>query len=91
VDLVDDHRLDRAQHLPAPGGGDHEVQRLGGGDEEVGRPADHVGPLAGRGVAGADAHRQFRRRETQFGGSLGDLPQGPHQVLGDVDCQSPQW
>jgi hypothetical protein len=90
VDLVDDHRLDRAQHLAAAGGGDHEVQRLGGGDEEVGRAADHVGPLAGRGIARADAHRQVRRREAQFGGDLGDLPQGPLQVFGDVDRQSPQ-
>ena len=54
VDLVDDHRLDRAQHRPAPGGGDQQIERLGGGDQEVGRAADHRRPLAGRGVAGPD-------------------------------------
>ena len=38
VDLVDDHRLDRAQHV-AGAGGQHQVQRLGRGDQDVGRVA----------------------------------------------------
>jgi hypothetical protein len=90
MDLVDDHRLHRPQHGPAPGGGDHQVQRLRRGDEEVRRAAHHEGPLAAAGVARPHRHRQFRRRVTQFGGHLGDLPQGPVEVLGDVDGQGPQ-
>ena len=36
VDLVDDHVLDRCEHL-AGVRGEHQVQRLGCGDEDVGR------------------------------------------------------
>ena len=56
VDLVDDHRLHVRQHL-ARRRGQHQVERLGGGDQDVGRiPADGR-PLALGGVAGADARR----------------------------------
>ncbi len=41
VDLVDDHRLDPAQRLAGPGG-EHQVERLGRGDEDVGRVADEL-------------------------------------------------
>ena len=56
VDLVDDHRLDPAQHLARLRRED-QVQRLGGGDEDVGRRAAHGGAVALRCVAGADRHR----------------------------------
>ena len=42
VDLVDDHGLDAAQRLPRRGG-EHQVERLGRGDEDVGRVADEHG------------------------------------------------
>ena len=42
VDLVDDHRLDAAQRL-AGRRGEHEVERLGRGDEDVGRVAHEAG------------------------------------------------
>ena len=50
VDLVDDHRLDPAQGLTGLRG-QHQVQRLGRGDQQVGRVADELAPLVGRGVA----------------------------------------
>ena len=54
VDLVDDHPPDVAQRLACPGR-EHEVERLGRGDEDVGRVAAERGAFLGRGVAGADA------------------------------------
>ena len=55
VDLVDDHGLDAPQGL-AGRRGEHQVERLGRGDEQVGRVAQHAPALVGRGVAGAHAH-----------------------------------
>ena len=55
VDLVDDHRLDAAEHL-AGARGEDQVQRLGRRDQDVGRPARHRRALALGRVAGADAH-----------------------------------
>ena len=37
VDLVDDDRVDAAEHGPGRGRGEEQVERLGGGDQEVGR------------------------------------------------------
>ena len=58
VDLVDDHRLGAGQEL-ASLRGQHQVQRLGRGDEDVGRMASHRSAFALRGVAGADRHRDI--------------------------------
>jgi hypothetical protein len=87
MDLVDDDGLDRAEHGPAAGRVDQQVERLGRGDHEVRRPPHHRGPLARGGVAGAHAHPQLGRGAAQLGRHLGDLPQGALQVLGDVDGQ----
>ncbi len=56
VDLVDDHRLDARQRL-AGRRGQHQVERLGRGDQDVGRVPAHRGALALRRVAGAHRHR----------------------------------
>ena len=53
VDLVDDDRLDVAQHV-ARLRGQHEVQRLGRGDQHVGRRAADRHALLLRRVAGPD-------------------------------------
>ncbi len=53
VDLVDDAPLDGSQRLPRARG-EHQVERLGRGDEHVGRRAEHrLALLLGR-VAGPD-------------------------------------
>ena len=52
VDLVDDHRVDVRQRLAGPGR-EQQVQRLRGGDEDVGGCARQLAALLGRGVAGA--------------------------------------
>ena len=60
VDLVDDHRLDRAQHL-AGAGGQHQVQRLGRGDQDVRRVAADRRALGLRRIAASqrDRHRRI--------------------------------
>ena len=56
VDLVDDHPPDAAERL-ARLRGEQEVEGLRRGDEDVGRAAQHLPALGGRGVAGAHADR----------------------------------
>ncbi len=80
VDLVDDHRLDAAEHL-ARAGGEHQVQRLGCGDEDVGRVARHGGALALGRVAGADAHAHTLHLRGRCGA---DAAQGRAEVALDV-------
>ena len=53
VDLVDDHPLDVGQDLARPRG-QHQVERLGRRDQDVGRLAQHLRALLLRRVAGAD-------------------------------------
>lgn len=53
--LVENHRLDPGQGLPSRGG-QHQEQRLGGGDQDVRRPGRHRAALGGRCVPRADAH-----------------------------------
>ena len=52
-------RLDSAQHLAALRG-EEQIERLGRGDQDVGRRAQHLAPLALVGVARAHADRQRR-------------------------------
>ena len=56
VHLVDDHGLDAAQRL-AGLRGQHQEERLGRRDEDVGRRGREPAALVGRRVAGADADR----------------------------------
>ena len=89
MDLVDDHGLDAAQRL-AGGRGEHQVERLGGGDEDVGRVAHEGAPLVGGRVPGADADRRLGVGLAQpLGGEAGPLQRGS-QVLLHVDGQGPQ-
>ncbi len=73
VDLVEDHRLGRPEDLPGLGG-QHQVERLGRGDEDVRGMAEHRRPLAGRGVAGPD-------RDADVGAHA---PEGDAEVALDV-------
>ena len=57
VDLVEDDRGDPRQHRPARPGAQHDVQALGGRDQDLRRPPAHPPALFGRRVAapGQDA------------------------------------
>ena len=84
VHLVDDHRLDAAQRLPR-GRGEQQEERLGRGDQDVRRGAGEQPPLVGRGVAGAHADGDLRRRDAEPAGGLPDAGQRRPQVALDVD------
>ncbi len=90
VNLIDDHRVNRAQRLAALGSGNQQVERLRGGDHEGAGASDHRLPLALRRIAGAHAEGDGRHRQPQFDGDLGDLDQGSLQVLCDIDRQGLQ-
>ena len=61
VDFIDDEVRHRSQRLACPTC-EHQVQRFGRRDENVGRLADDPLPLARGGVPRADGHRQRRER-----------------------------
>ena len=89
VDLVDDDGLDPGQRLGRRRG-QHQVEALGRGDEQIGRPADQLLSIPRRGVAGA--HRDLRRRHRlaePLGGER-DAGERRPEVLLDVERQRPQ-
>ncbi len=90
VDLVDDHRLDRAQHRPAPRGGEQQVERLGSRDDDLGAVTHHRGACRLGRVAVAHGDTQRRNLEAELGGDGGDLLQRRLEVLPDVDGERPQ-
>ncbi len=90
VDLVDDHDLDVSQGL-ARRRGEHQVERLGSGDQDVGRRLQHPAPVGGGGVARAHSDDRLVRQGSP--GLLGDAAHPRHRrtkVLLDVDRQCPQ-
>ena len=89
VDLVDDDGLDAAQRL-ARLRREHQVERLGRRDEEVGRAADEEAALLGRGVAGADADGRLVHGLAEALGGEADAGERRPQVLVDVDGEGPQ-
>ena len=90
VHLVDDHRVRTLQHGPRRWGRQQEVERLGGGHQQVGGRSAHGRPLGLGSVAGAHRDRQRRRRKSEPGRFLADAGQWHRQVLVDVDGQGPE-
>jgi hypothetical protein len=84
VDLVDDHRTHVAQAAAARLGGEQDEERLGGGDQDVGRLADRVPPLLHCGVAGAHGRTQRQGEVAVFLGGGEDLRQRVLEVALDV-------
>ena len=89
VDLVDDDRLDADKGLSRRRG-EHQVERLGRGDQQIGRAPDQLLAVVGRRVAGThpDLWRHEPLSET-LGGELDALHRCA-QVLLDVERQRPQ-
>jgi hypothetical protein len=82
VDLVDDHGVRLGEEL-ARLRGQHQVERLGGGDEHVRRLAQHRLAVALGRVAGADGHRDVAADAAQRGAQVlldvvGERLQGRH-------------
>ncbi len=87
VDFIDDDRAHGAQHVPAAFGGQQQVERLGRGDEDVRRRANHRGAFALRGVTRPDRRRDSRRGQPRlFRQALDPAPRFG-QVLVDVRAQ----
>ena len=89
VDLVDDdgvHVDQRVAHLA----GEHQVQALGRGDEQVDRAPGQCLAILRRGVAGAHGHCGLDERHTEPLGRQPDAHQRRAQVLLDVERQRPQ-
>ena len=86
VDLVDDHCLDAAQRL-AGLAGQHQEQRLGGGDQDVGRSGRQAPPIGRGRVARPNPDPHLGRLDTQPFGGLPDPHQRAAQVALDVHAQ----
>ena len=86
MNLVDNHRLDRSEHLTSAGAGEQDVERLGSCDENVRRLAKHGRPVALRRIAGADQHAYLREVAIE----LGQFAERALQVLLHVVAQRPQ-
>ena len=69
----------------AGGGGQHQEQRLGGGDQDVRRPGGQRAALGRRGVAGADADPHLRLGQPQPHRLLPDAGQRTAQIALHVD------
>ncbi|CAB4243176.1 conserved protein of unknown function [Methylacidimicrobium sp. AP8] len=84
VDLVEDDDSDRGEQSASAAAAEKEVERLRGGHQEMGRPAEEPGALRRRGVPGACADPDFRGRDS-FGGELpADAGQRFQEVALDV-------
>ena len=86
VHLVHDDRVHLVEGL-ARLGGEHQEERLGGGDQDVRRVAQQRAAVRRRRVPGADAHRDQRRGQAEALGGLGDADQRGAQVAFDVDAE----
>ena len=84
MDLVDDHRLDRAQCLAPRGGGEQEEQALGRRDQDVGRRAGLAGALLLRGIAGAHADVDVGQRQVEAVGGGAQAGKRAAEVALDV-------
>jgi hypothetical protein len=84
VDFIDDDGVDVAQGLAAAGGGEQDVERLRGGDEDVGRQFQHAGTVARGSVSGAHHGANGGHEVATLGGQLLDLEERLVEILLDV-------
>ena len=86
VNLVDDHRVDRAQRFPRVRR-EQQVDRFGRRDEDVGGIALKAGPLDRGRIPGADGNGRHPVRVAARRRAVGDAGQRRPQVAFDVDGQ----
>ena len=86
VDLVDDDRVDVAQHV-ARIRRQEQVERLGRGDQDVGRVASEAGTFGRRRVARPDGHLWQVVRDALLSRETADAGKRRAQVPLDVDGQ----
>ena len=88
VDFIDDDGVDVAQGFAAAGGGEQDVERLRGGDEDVRRELQHAGAVAGGSVSGAHHGADGGHEIAAGGGELLDLEERQVEVLLHVVAES---
>jgi hypothetical protein len=86
VHLVDDHGLHAREGLSGARG-EHEVERLGRGDEDVRRAGEQAAPFRGRGVPAAHAHADVRNVQAELGRGGLDAGEREAQVALDVRAE----
>ncbi len=89
VDLVDDHGVDvdqGAAHLA----GEHQVEALGGGDQQIHRAAGKSLAVARAGIAGAHRHGRLHEGHAEPLRRMLDTDEWRAQVLLDVEGQRPE-
>jgi hypothetical protein len=89
VDLVHDHELDRFEDR-AGLRGQHQVERFGGGNQDIRWIPEHPSPLAGLGVAGSERDGRDMDRLAPPLGDARDPDQRRPQIALDVERQRPQ-
>ena len=87
MDFINDDSMHAAQDFPTAFGGDHQVERFGGRDQQLRRALQHRCPLTRGRVATAHADANVRRGASHLFGDLGDLGEGLVEVLLDVDTK----
>ena len=90
VNLVDDHGIDVAQGFPRCRG-EHQEQRLGGGDQQIRRVPNELAALVGRGIARTHADGRNMQLIPEPFGSEGDSTKWRAKVLLDIHRERPQW
>ena len=75
VDFVDDHRIDVSQRLTSRRG-EHQVERFGCRDEEVGGISHELSTLVGGGVTGAHPDGRYVHRAVDSFARERDPPKG---------------
>ena len=86
VHLVDDDRVHARERLPGLAR-EHQVERLGRRDQDVGRRGDELAPVARGRVARAHADRHLGERDPEAPGGLADPHERGAEVALDIDAQ----
>ena len=81
MDLVDDHRARRRQHLPPGFRSQQHVERFGRGDDDMRRRAAHAVALRRRRVAGAHPGADVDIGEPLRGKRLADAGERRHEIF----------
>ena len=87
VDLVDDDRAHRAQHVTTALRSEQQIQRFGGGDQNVRRRFQHRRAFGSRRVAGAYRGRDARRTQPALFGETANGPSRLGEILVNVSAQ----
>jgi len=84
VNFVDDYGFDEAEQF-AGLRGEHQVERFGSGDENVGGMTEEAGAFSGRSVASANRNGRLVKREAEALRGLGDSDERCAEIAFNID------